>query len=187
MIGEVLAWSGFYGGAIGELLSKWEGLGVFSYMLPFLIIFALIFGILNQMRLFKDSRAVNSILALAVSLMSLQFEFVPRFFSEVFPRLGVGIAIILVVLILVGLFMDPSKGGIMITLLGIGLVIAVVVLVNTSNALGWNSSFWIEDHWDIVITILIVALAVGLVIGLTGKRKKGDPYKAYMFRTGDDD
>ncbi len=45
-----LAW---YGGAIGDVLSSWEQAGFFSYLLPFLLIFALVFGILTQIQLFK--------------------------------------------------------------------------------------------------------------------------------------
>ena len=36
---------GFFGGGFGNLLSQLEQLGFFSYVLPFLLIFALVFGI----------------------------------------------------------------------------------------------------------------------------------------------
>ena len=75
---------GFYGGAIGNLLSVWEQAGVFSYILPFLLIFAVVFGILMQTKMFQQNRTINGIIALTVSLLSLQFAFVPVFFSEIF-------------------------------------------------------------------------------------------------------
>ena len=37
-------------------------------------------------------------IALAVAFMSLQFDVVSMFFSELFPRFGVGLSIILVIL-----------------------------------------------------------------------------------------
>jgi hypothetical protein len=91
------SYSYFEGGAIGNMLYQWEQAGFFSYVLPFLLIFALIFGILSRLRIFtrkeegKPNNAINAILAFVVALMSLQFDFVPQFFSEVFPRLGVGL------------------------------------------------------------------------------------------------
>ena len=129
MLKELISLAWFEGGAIGDLLSAWEQAGFFSYLLPFLLIFALVFGILNQIQLFKEKKAINAIIALVVGLMSLQFPMVPLFFSEIFPRLGVGLAIILVVLIFVGMFIDPGKAGIFYILMGIGAVIVVVVLV----------------------------------------------------------
>ena len=94
----------FEGGAIGDMLSKWQQAGFFSYVLPFLLIFALIFAILERVGIFKDNKAINAIIAAVVGLMSLQVQMVSQFFAEIFPRLGVGLAILLVLLILTGLF-----------------------------------------------------------------------------------
>ena len=74
----------FPSGALGDFLSKWEQAGFFSYLLPFLLIFALVFGILTRVKIFKDNKVVNGIIALAVALMALQFNFVPQFFSQIF-------------------------------------------------------------------------------------------------------
>src|SRR3989344_2042976 len=98
----------FSGGSIGNLLSQWEQLGVFSYVLPFLLLFSLIFGILSRANIFKENKGINATIALAVALMALQFNAVPRFFSDIFPRLGIGLSVILVGLILIGLFTDSK-------------------------------------------------------------------------------
>jgi len=92
--------SGYYGGTFGGVLSYMEQAGFFAYILPFLLIFALVFGILTKTQIFKNNKAINGIIALVVGLLSLQFDFVPIFFSEIFPRMGVGLAIILALLIL---------------------------------------------------------------------------------------
>jgi len=47
---------GFYGGSFGNLLLKLEGLGFFDYVLPFLIIFAMVFGILTRIKIFEDNK-----------------------------------------------------------------------------------------------------------------------------------
>lgn len=181
-----MAWSNFYGGAIGNVLAKWEEMGVFSYVLPFLIIFSLIFIILNQIKLFKENRAVNSVIALAVGFMSLQFEFVPRFFAEIFPRVGIGLAIILVILIFLGMFIDPEKPGIMIGLMIVGAVIVVVVLINTAGSVGWTAGYWWEDNWGTVIGIVAFLAIIFLVIGTSNKDpnqpKQNLIYKALGFR-----
>lgn len=179
-----LAWGGFYDGAIGQMLTTWEQAGVFSYVLPFLMIFALVFTVIGKMKIFGENRAVTAIIALAVGLMSLQFEFVPRFFSEVFPRVGVGLAIILVILIIAGLFIDPEKSGIMYVLLAIGAIIIIVVLINTSNALGYTGAQdWIADNWAVVVGVLIFLVGIGLVIWNGNPPKgKGTPYRAYIER-----
>ena len=155
----------FEGGAIGGMFARWEQMGIFSYLLPFLLIFALVNGILTRIKIFKDNKAINAIIALVVGFMALQFPMVPQFFSEIFPRLGIGLAIILIILILVGIFIDPDEKGIMYVLLGIGVVIFIVILVQTAGALGWSSGDWIKQNWIdfivLIVFIIIFAIAVG--------------------------
>jgi len=168
MIGEAffLQTAIFGGGLIGDMLAKWEQAGFFSFLLPFLLLFALIFGILSRVDVFKGNRAVNGIIAVVVALLSLQFDFVPRFFAEIFPRLGVGLAILLVAMILLGMFMTSAMTGI---LFGIGAIIFVVVLINTSGALGYASSFWWKDNWPHII------LAGVIIWGIVGLWRSGMP------------
>ena len=177
----ILASYGYYGGAIGDMLSKWEQMGFFSYLLPFLLIFAIVFGILSSMKLFRENRAVDAIIAFAVALLSLQFEFVPVFFSEIFPRMGVGLAVLLVILIIAGFFVDPTKPGIMYALLGIGVIIAVVILVTTSESVGWSSGYWWAQNWEMLAGVVFVLVALAVIIGVSNK-KTPTPYALPVWR-----
>jgi hypothetical protein len=157
--------SAFPSGPIGDLLSKWEALGFFSYLLPFLLIFALVFGILTKTHPLGDNKMVNGIIALAVALMSLQFDFVPTFFSQIFPRLGVGLAIILGILIVAGLFMPPESKAINYILLAVGVLIIGVVLVQATGAAGWQSGEWWGDNWQMVVGAIFLFVLVAVIIG----------------------
>jgi hypothetical protein len=168
-----LASSAFPSGVIGDLLNKWEAAGFFSYLLPFLLIFALVFGILTKINIFKDNKGVNGIIALAVALMSLQFGFVTDFFAQIFPRLGVGLAIILAVLILVGLFTDPDSNAINYVLLGIAAIVFITVLIQSSSAIGWNAGGWFQENWGYVL--LGVLLLVFIIATIAGPAKKEPP------------
>jgi hypothetical protein len=171
------------GGALGNLLSTWEQAGLFSYLLPFLLIFAMVFGILTKMKIFKEAKAVNAIIALAVALMSLQFGFVPNFFSQIFPRLGVGLAVILGVLIITGLFADPENNVINYVLLGIGVVVIAIVVIQSAGALGWASGSWWEDNWQIVVGAIFIFILIAVVIGSANPNKKEPPtYHPNMYR-----
>ena len=164
---------------ITNIFAYWEQIGVFSYILPFLMIFALVFGILMRMGIFKENKAVSAIVALAVGLLSLQFDFVPRFFSEIFPRFGVGLAIILVLLILVGMFTDPSKPGLMYMFLGIGIVITAVIFIQTSSVLGSGVGDWIQQNWaSALAAIIIIVLVIVAIAATLGAKVKTGTYNA---------
>jgi hypothetical protein len=169
-------------GFLGELITKWEQAGFFSYLLPFLLLFALVFGILTRTQIFKDNKMVNGIIALAVALMALQFDFVPTFFSQIFPRVGVGLAIILGILIIAGLFIDPKNTTINYVLLGIGVIIIGLIVIQSAGALGWSSGEWWSQNWQMVIGAIFLLILVGVIIGSGGGPKNGPaapPYAPY--------
>lgn len=174
----------FEGGAIGDMLYEWEQAGFFTYLLPFLLIFALVFGILQQIRLFKDNKAINGIIALVVGLMALQVPMVSDFFSEIFPRLSVGLAILLVILILIGLFIDPKKGFFTYTLLGVGAVIVIVILVQTAGELNWSSGWWWRDNWPMIVGVVLLLLVIGIIVG-SGKESSDDIRPLAWFKPKD--
>ena len=169
-----LAPYGFYGGDVGNLLLQLDQLGVFSYLLPFLIIFSLIFGILTRMNIFKDNKAINAIIALSVGLMSLQFGFVSNFFSEVFPRLGVALAVILVILILLGLFIDSKERWPTYVLLFISFLAVIFVLLESATFSGTSFGYLARDYAKIIIVVLVIGGLLAAVIGYDKNSPKSE-------------
>ncbi len=185
MIGGVLAWSVFASDAgAGSFLNNLQQAGFFSYVIPFLLIFALVFGILNRMGMFKENKAVSAIIALSVGLMALQFDLVPKFFADIFPVFGIALSVILVIIILLGLFIDPKKPGLMYTLFGIAAVIALIVIGQSISSLGVPIGQWISANWgSSLVTIFIVgAVIVGIAV-IVGKRNpnQNKKFEAYGF------
>ena len=175
-------YGGYYGGTFGELLFQMEQAGFFSYVLPFLLIFALVFGILTRTQIFKDNKAINGVIALVVGLLSLQFDFVPIFFSEIFPRLGIGLIIILALLILAGLFFDPKNKLINYSLLAVGVIIFLVVLIQTFGWVGWSSGFIWYANWPTIIMVIVVLGVVALVFNSLGPKKKWPDYEGFWAK-----
>jgi len=111
--------------SITEILNQWASFGVFSYVIPFLLIFAVVFAILDKTSLLGESKPVKAIVSLAIGLLALQFDFVSTFFAEIFPRFGVGLAVFLVLVILIGFFYEEREGSMKWIgyLTGIGVVV----------------------------------------------------------------
>jgi hypothetical protein len=182
MIGGVLDTS-FLSGGIGDALNNLAALGFFTYALPFLLIFALVFGILTRMGLFKENKAVTAIIALAVGLMALSVPTVPQFFSQIFPSMGIGLTILLVILIIVGLFSDPNKPWITVSLFIVAAIVALVVIVQSSGLDIWA---WVQYNLGntagtlIIVGIVVVVIAV--VIGREKKEKEPFKYEPYWAK-----
>ena len=170
-------YSSIGGGTIGNLLFQWEQAGVFAYILPFLLIFAVVFGILAKTKIF-DNKGLNAIIALAIGILALQFNFVSVFFSEIFPRLGIALSIILVVLIILGLFINPKNKGWMIGMSVVAVLVAVVVVFSSLDSYTWYTGsgigYWLGYNWATVVGVLVF---VGLLIGIIAGSGKKDDYK----------
>lgn len=160
----ILASYGFGGTGFADFLYALEQADFFSLVLPFLLIFALIYGILSKIKIFEDNKAVNGIIALVVGLMSLQFGFVSQIFPELFSRTGVGLAILLVVIILGGMFL-PKSGWANYTMLGIGAVVLIIVLVQTAGVVGWGAGNWFYYNWHLVAGVIVILVIIGIIVG----------------------
>jgi len=177
MLGHILnfQFGGFYGGDIGNLLSYWEQAGVFSYVLPFLLIFAVVFGILTRTNIFgQGNKGLNTVISVVIGLLALQFEIVPFFFSDIFPRLGIGLSVILVLLILIGMFLPAGNvSAVNYLLLGVAIITFIIIITKSFGELGFGSSnigYFIYSNLPTIAIIIIVIVAVGAVVGAGAPR-----------------
>jgi len=165
-----------------NLFAQWEAAGIFAYVLPFLLIFALIFGLLMKINIFgtKDNpnKGVNAIISLTVAFMALQFNIVSSFFASLFPRLGVALAIILVILILLGFFMDLDNKNIKWFLSAVILITLIAVLWVPLSDLGFRINFngFFERNFGLIFfALLAIILIIWTIRGSKGSQGKRAP------------
>ena len=160
---------GFYGGSIGNLFAYWEQAGFFSYVLPFLLIFAITFGILSKIQMFgAQAKGINGVIAICVGLLSLQFNAVPLFFSDIFPRIGIGLSVILALFILVGLFLPATSiSGVNYMLFGVGAITFLVVISKSFADIGYSTDigYFLSANLPAILTVVVVLAAIGAVFG----------------------
>ncbi len=154
---------------IGSVLTQWQTGGVFEFLLPFLLVFAVVFGILTTTHILGKNRAIHVIIAFVIGLMAIGYSntmgfSLGQFMQTLFPRLGVGISIIVAILILVGLFIpDDNIKYWMWGLSAIGFVIAIIIVAQTFDAL---SFFSFSSASDFVGWIVGGVLLIGLIIAV---------------------
>ncbi|MFH1290395.1 MAG: hypothetical protein ABIH92_03235 [Nanoarchaeota archaeon] len=155
-------------GSIADILFQWEYLGVFDFILPFLLIFAIVFGILTSTKFLGDNKPVCVIVAIVIGLMSIRYSdvFFSAFLSELFPRLGVGLAIVLTLLILVGMFIAKDERRYWgYGLAAIGFVIALSVFYQSTSSLGWTwGGYGTETVGWIVLGVLMAGVIIAVAV-----------------------
>ena len=169
--------------SIQDLLYLWQGYGLFDYLFPFLLIFAVVFGILTQMNIFGKNKAVNVIIALVVGVMAVRFGWFTQFYSELFPRIGIGIVIMLSILIVIGLFIE--KEYVRYWYYGLSTIAAIIALVaiyQSFDVLGWGYGTF---NSDLIGWVILGALFLGIIIAVANasgeKDSKGKPAGAFII------
>ena len=159
-------------GGITGLLNFMAVNGVFSYVIPFLLIFAVVFAVLKKANIFEDNNAINAIIAISIGLLALLNDHVPIFFEELFPRFGIGLSIFLVLIILLGFFYKPDENGKwggavswIGWLTGIGVVIWAWSAWDDWGAGGiYGFGDWFSEYiWSLIILGVVIGLIVWIV------------------------
>lgn len=172
--------------SLEEVFFTWERMGVFEIILPFLLIFAIVFGILSSTKFTGENRAVHVLIAIVIALMALRWRgFVSSFLTTIFPKLGVGLAVILTIIILVGMFIAKDEtrywGWGLAAIAG---VIAIVVVYQSFRDMGLISYGGYSS--DMVGLIILGVLLVGVIIAVavSGREGKSSRTPEATFITG---
>jgi len=157
---------GFLGYNVGDILNRWQQMGVFAYVLPFLMIFALVYGILSRSKVLGDNKGVNAVIATSFGLLALQFDFVSGFYASIFPYAGAGLAVLLIAIILLGLTYQGGGPNLNKIWLGIGAVIFLFVLFGALGDTVWlgGVGFNLSQSAPALLAILLILGLMALVI-----------------------
>jgi len=150
------------------------GYGFYEVILPFILVFAIVYGLLSKTHpLGKDKKNVEIMVSLVLALVaigSLQFS---SFLKDFIPQLGFGIVIILGLSLLLGFFGVPLDNKIFLT---IGSIIFVIILILQFSNEKLNQAVFgfITNGFTIAIAVIIFIM---WLVTRTGKKKeeKGEP------------
>lgn len=157
---------------------EWQQLGVFTVLLPFLLVFAIVYAILEKIELFKN-RGVNMLIALAIGFFAISNATVSTFFMYLFSNLAWGIAILIAVVVLVGLAIKPGEQTWKTIFIILGIIILLVILskptpfgVSGFRAIfGDNFYYWVQQNMPSLILAIIVIIALVAVV-IAGKKEE---------------
>jgi hypothetical protein len=165
-----------------QVLNQMNEMGIFSYAFPFMIVFAIVFGLLQKIKIFgepKEAKGINAIIAAGIGALSLLYDRVPTFFATIFPIFGVGLAVFLVLVISLGFFYMGSEGKPADSMKWIGWLIGIGVVIWTFNEWGYifgggsNFGFWLQEYLPMLIVVGIIITGIVLVVGTKDSSKPG--------------
>ena len=150
-----------------------------TLLLPFLLIFVVVFAILEKASILgKEKHQINAIVALVIGLAVILFPGPREIIVTILPWLAVGVAVLLVFFILYGFFAgDLSDGGIPGWLkVVLGILVGLFVIGIVSTVVGFNDVVvgWFQNlGGEVFLNIFMVLLVIGGVIWAVASSAKG--------------
>lgn len=151
-----------------------------QYLYPFLLIFTIVFAILEKTKILGDGKKqIDAIVALVVGLIGAASLGATTIIVELMPVLAVAVVVLFVFLVIWGFVATGEKGlkihkGIQLTV-GILVVIVLVIalIIITGN---WDRaiSFIFEGEMNIWGNVLLLAIIGGAIAIVLSSGKKSD-------------
>ena len=151
-----------------------------DYVLPFILVFTLIFAILQKTQLLGEERKqINAILGLVIGLILISFPFARDIIVQLMPFLAVSAVILLVFMLLYGFVMGKKEGdvlhkGVKIALaiiLGLALITALLFITGYWNPV-YDLMFGGEGSSQIWINVLLIIVIAGAVVSVVATKEK---------------
>lgn len=160
---------------VQSVLNSWASAGIFKYVLPFLLIFALIFGLLQKSNILGDNKGVHAIIAAALGLLSLVGDYFPNFLEKFAPNLAVAVSVVLAAIILLGVFYDPKDEGrkkIVWVIFVVAVIFGIWLIADTfSGYSGIGYNIW-DNYGPGLITLIILIIFIWAVVSVGGSKDK---------------
>ena len=166
------AWS------FGDMITYFQDIGVYEYFLPFLLVFAIIFAVLEKTKLFgPDKERINAVIAFVIGLVLIAQQSIVETINMFLPRVSLLFVIILMGLLLISMIggkeFSGLTGGVFVVMV---IVVVVFVVLALSPSLGWETGFF--DYYfssyelaalgRIAIPLLIFLVCIWFMFGKSG-------------------
>lgn len=147
-----------------------------SFVYPFLIVFFIVFAVLEKTRLLgEDKKQLNALLSFVIGLVFVSAVYPKMVVENMILFLSVALVIMFVVLMLWGFIFAKEKGfeltsGMKWGLFGVvtvALVIAILWATGVSESSLYNFLFgkpWSEAFWTNLIFIVLIGIALGVIV-----------------------
>ena len=152
-----------------------------NYILPFVLVFTVVFAILQKSKILGDGKKqIDSLVALVIGLIVISFRNAVGIINSLLPFFAVAMVIILVFLLLMAMvFSDLAKGleidkkvkWTITILAGISVIVASLVITGAWDYMAqrWFSEGGDTDNVTSVVFIIIIIAAVAFA--LVGKKE----------------
>lgn len=132
-----------------DFISSLDSIGFYDVALPFLLVFTIVFAILQKIKIFGEKgKNFNAVIALVMAFLVVRSDTIIQTMNLFLPKVSLISIIIISVLLLVGLLLGKESAGFSKTLGGVGMILIIgavaVAFLSSSGSLGLEIPSWLN-------------------------------------------
>ncbi|MEM2932668.1 MAG: hypothetical protein QW622_00410 [Candidatus Pacearchaeota archaeon] len=137
-----------------------QQVGFFTMLLPFLLIFSIVYAILVRIDVFRKTPAAGVVVALAIAFFALTNYQISYIMAKLFSNLAIALIVLLSVVILFGLLNKDitQKAGVFFVFVVI--LIAIILLFKTFEF----RLIWLYQYFNFLGPLIIIIIAIALIL-----------------------
>tara|TARA_Y100000034_G_scaffold94740_1_gene114874 strand:- start:1494 stop:1997 length:504 start_codon:yes stop_codon:yes gene_type:complete len=153
-----------------------------DYILPFVLVFTLIFAILQKTQLLGEGKKqINAILGLIIGVILLAFPFARDIIVKLMPFLAISAVVLFVFMLIYGFMMGKQDGDVLHK--GVKIALGIIFALALVTALLFISGYW-DPIYDLMfnratsaqiwINVLLVVVIGGAIAAVLSTKDKGE-------------
>lgn len=177
-------------GILTDGIIQLQEIGLFDTLIPFMLIFTIVFGVMTKVKIFEDKK-FNVIIALGLSLITVfqhiiypgsQYDVI-GVINSALPQVSLVMVAVVMLFLILGLFGKiPMLGEDRVSgVVGFLAVLVIVYIFGSSAGLNWWGDLpnWLYDRE--VYALVVVLLVFGLIIRyITGKDEHAEAEESWL-------
>ncbi len=170
-----------------EALGFMHEFGIFDVVLPFLLVFTVVYGVLEKTRIFgteddKPRKNINAMVAFTIGFFVVAATQVVDIMQEMLPYLMLILILIIAFMVLFGATVSDSDGGLDLWghmekhkgIFAFGIVIAIIAILLGAMKLWDDFMGWIYSNISgPAMSTIILLIVIGIFIWIVVGEKKG--------------
>lgn len=165
-----------------------ESIGFYSVALPFLLVFTIIFAMLEKIKLFgKQSKRFNLLIALVMAFLVIRVQSLVETMNSFLPQVSFLALIFIMFLLLLGILIGPTENGWSGIPLFLGIIITVGVIIyallTSSGVVLGGLPSWLQltsQDRNILIAIVLFFLFVWFVVSEPKDKNSWGKFTDYL-------
>lgn len=172
-----------------ESLTFMDQIGLYDVVLPFLLIFTLVFGVLEKSKIFGEEKGadgkpysrknLNAMVAFCTAFFFVASAQLVALINVFVARVALVLVILVMLMILLASFHAPSATGFNLMDMALGkwlvYVVLIAVILIFADGVGWLGPAWdyVVGNWNstLMATIILFGVVIGFILFMTSSPK----------------